>query len=57
MVERKRKIAIQVETEKVEKQRSETEKGRETVGEWDIRGEESDSKTVQLLRCVEIYFL
>ena len=27
------------------------------VGEWDIRGEESDSKTVQLLRCVEIHYL
>ena len=23
------------------------------MGEWDIRGEESHSKTVQLLRCVD----
>ena len=36
------------------------DKGRETdkkVGEWDIRVEERDSETVQLLRCVEIYYL
>ena len=40
---------------KGEKQRSETEKQTKEVGEWDIKGEESDS--VQLLRCVEIYYL